>query len=94
MERAHYLYVGTVDDVKRKLSEMVKACNPTYLVWWIEQGFLPFAVVQQKLELFSEKIMPLGHPPRVPDQVRARAGAGAAGKDELHGGRILLRCAL
>jgi alkanesulfonate monooxygenase SsuD/methylene tetrahydromethanopterin reductase-like flavin-dependent oxidoreductase (luciferase family) len=58
MERAHYLYVGTVDDIKRKLAEMVKACNPSYLVWWIEQGFLPLPVVKQQLELFSEKIMP------------------------------------
>jgi hypothetical protein len=58
MERAHYLYVGTVDDIKRKLSEMVKACNPTYLVWWIEQGFLPLPIVKRQLELFSEKIMP------------------------------------
>jgi hypothetical protein len=58
MERAHYLYAGTVDDIKRKLAEMVEACNPSYLVWWIDQGFLPLPVVQQQLEMFSEKIMP------------------------------------
>jgi hypothetical protein len=32
MEWAHYLSAGTVADIKRKLAEMVKACNPTYLV--------------------------------------------------------------
>jgi hypothetical protein len=37
---------------------MVKACNPSYLVWWIEQGFSPFPVVKRQLETFSEKIMP------------------------------------
>jgi alkanesulfonate monooxygenase SsuD/methylene tetrahydromethanopterin reductase-like flavin-dependent oxidoreductase (luciferase family) len=58
MERAHYLYAGTVDDIKRKLAEMVEACNPSYLVWWIEQGFSPLPVVQRQLEIFSEKIMP------------------------------------
>ena len=58
MERAHYLYAGTVDDIKRKLAEMVEACNPSYLVWWIEQGFSPLPVVKRQLELFSEKIMP------------------------------------
>ncbi len=39
-------------------AEMVEACNPTYLVWWIEQGFSPLPVVQRQLEIFSEKIMP------------------------------------
>jgi hypothetical protein len=58
MERAHYLYAGTVDDIKRKLAELVKACNPTYLVWWIEQGLLPLPMVQRQLALFSEKSMP------------------------------------
>ena len=58
MERAHYLYAGTVDDIKRKLAEMVEACNPSYLVWWIEQGFSPLPVVQRQLEICSEKIMP------------------------------------
>jgi hypothetical protein len=47
-----------VDDIKRKLAEMVEACNPSYLVWWIDQGFLPLPVVQRQLEMFSEKIMP------------------------------------
>ena len=41
-----------------KLAEMVEACNPSYLVWWIEQGFSPLPVVQRQLEIFSEKIMP------------------------------------
>lgn len=58
MEKAHYLYVGTVDDIKRKLEEMVKACNPDWLVWWIDQGYLPLPVVKRQLEIFSEKIMP------------------------------------
>jgi alkanesulfonate monooxygenase SsuD/methylene tetrahydromethanopterin reductase-like flavin-dependent oxidoreductase (luciferase family) len=58
MEKAHYLYAGTVDDIKRKLEEMVKACNPEWLVWWIDQGFLPLPVVKRQLEIFSEKIMP------------------------------------
>lgn len=58
MEKAHYLYVGTVDDIKRKLEEMVKACNPEWLVWWIDQGYLPLPVVKRQLEVFSEKIMP------------------------------------
>lgn len=58
MEKAHYLYVGTVDDIKRKLEEMVKACNPEWLVWWIDQGYLPLPVVKRQLEIFSEKIMP------------------------------------
>jgi alkanesulfonate monooxygenase SsuD/methylene tetrahydromethanopterin reductase-like flavin-dependent oxidoreductase (luciferase family) len=58
MERAHYLYAGTVDDIKRKLAEMVEACNPSYLVWWIEQGFSPLSMVQRQLKIFSEKVMP------------------------------------
>jgi hypothetical protein len=53
-----YSYAGTVDDIKRKLAEMVEACNPSYLVWWIEQGFSPLPVVQRQLEIFSEKNMP------------------------------------
>jgi predicted phosphoadenosine phosphosulfate sulfurtransferase len=47
-----------VSTIKRKLTEMVEACNPSYLVWWIEQGFSPLPVVQRQLEIFSEKIMP------------------------------------
>jgi hypothetical protein len=58
MERAHYLYVGTVDEIKRKLAEMVEACNPSYLMWVTDQGFLPLPVVKRQLEIFSEKIMP------------------------------------
>jgi hypothetical protein len=38
--------------------ELVEACNPSYLVWWIEQGFSPLPVVQRQLEIFSAKIMP------------------------------------
>ena len=38
MERAHYLYVGTVDEIKRKLVEMVEACNPSYLVLLIDHS--------------------------------------------------------
>ena len=44
--------------IKRKLAEMVEACNPSYLVWWIEQGFSPLPVVQRQVEIFSERIMP------------------------------------
>jgi hypothetical protein len=35
-----------VDDIKRKLSDMVNACSLTYLVWRIEQGFLLLPVVR------------------------------------------------
>ena len=79
MERVHYLYAGTVDEIKRKLAEMVEACNPSSLVWWIAQGFSPLSVVQRQLEIFSEQIMPacVGEPGQEgPVQARESAPRG------------------
>ena len=47
-----------MDDIQRTLAEMVKACHPSSLVWWIAQGVLPLAIGQRQLEAFSETIRP------------------------------------
>ncbi len=54
----HFLIAGSPDDVKRRIETVQEACNPEYLVIWIDQGFIPLDDVKRTIELFSEKVMP------------------------------------
>lgn len=58
MEETHYLYAGTVDDVRTRMAQLWENGNPEYFVWWSDQGLLPFNEVRRNLQLFGEKIMP------------------------------------
>ena len=44
--------------LNRSSQRWLQACNPSYLVWWIKQGFSPLPVVQRQLEIFSHKLVP------------------------------------
>ena len=51
-------FVGTVDDVRRKMSAVRDQMNPEYFLWLCDQGYLPLHEVKKQLELFGRKVMP------------------------------------
>jgi len=58
MEKAHYLFMGSESDIRRKMDELIEASNPEYFMWNFDQGFLPMDVMKEQLKLFGEKILP------------------------------------
>jgi len=58
MEKAHYLFVGTESDIRRKMDELIEAANPEYFMWNFDQGFLPMDVMKDQLRQLGEKILP------------------------------------
>ncbi len=55
---AHYVFAGTVDDVRREMDTVVDAVNPEWFAWWSDQGGVPLYQVKKQLELFGTKILP------------------------------------
>jgi len=51
-------FVGTVDDIRRKMSAVQTQMNPEYFLWLCDQGYLPLHQVKKQLELFGRKVMP------------------------------------
>jgi alkanesulfonate monooxygenase SsuD/methylene tetrahydromethanopterin reductase-like flavin-dependent oxidoreductase (luciferase family) len=51
-------FVGTVDDIRRKMSAVQEQMNPEYFLWLCDQGYLPIHEVKKQLELFGRKVMP------------------------------------
>lgn len=51
-------FVGTVDDIRRKMNAVQEHMNPEYFLWLCDQGYLPLYEVKKQLELFGTKVMP------------------------------------
>jgi hypothetical protein len=58
MDRAHYLFMGSESDIRRKMDALVEAANPEYFCWNFDQGMIPMDVMKDQLRTFGEKIMP------------------------------------
>ena len=58
IQRVKFAYMGSVDDVKRGLDELVEKANPEWFVWQGDQGFLPKDEVKRQIELFGKKLLP------------------------------------
>ena len=58
MERATYIYCGTVADVRRRMDELVHAADPEYYFLGIDQGLVPFEIVKEQLRIFGEQVAP------------------------------------
>ena len=58
MDRAHYLFMGSESDVRRKMDALMEAANPEYFCWNFDQGMIPMDVMKDQLRTFGEKIMP------------------------------------
>ena len=58
IQRVKFAYLGTVDDVRRGLDELVEKANPEWFVWQGDQGFLPKDEVKRQIELFGKKVLP------------------------------------
>jgi hypothetical protein len=52
------LIAGTVDDVKRKLEQLLNEVPLDYLVWLFHWGLIPRGEALEQLELFATKVMP------------------------------------
>jgi hypothetical protein len=55
--RWHFLCVGTVDDIRRRMSEVEQKLHPEYFLWICDRGYLPIAEVKRQLELFGTRVM-------------------------------------
>lgn len=51
-------FVGTPDDIRRKMAAVQEQMNPEYFLWLCDQGYLPLYEVKKQLELFGTKVMP------------------------------------
>ncbi len=58
LSRVKFIYMGTPDDVRRGLDELVEMANPEWFAWQGDQGFLPKDDVKRQLELFGNKVLP------------------------------------
>jgi alkanesulfonate monooxygenase SsuD/methylene tetrahydromethanopterin reductase-like flavin-dependent oxidoreductase (luciferase family) len=58
IQRVKFASLGTVDDVRRGLDELVEKANPEWFVWQGDQGFLPKDEVKRQIELFGKKLLP------------------------------------
>jgi alkanesulfonate monooxygenase SsuD/methylene tetrahydromethanopterin reductase-like flavin-dependent oxidoreductase (luciferase family) len=58
MERVDFAYVGTVDDVRRGLDDMVENVHPEWFVWQGDQGLLPLDTVKRQIEKFGKEVIP------------------------------------
>jgi alkanesulfonate monooxygenase SsuD/methylene tetrahydromethanopterin reductase-like flavin-dependent oxidoreductase (luciferase family) len=58
MERADFAYVGSVEDVRRKMDALVENAHPEWFVWQGDQGLLPTAEVRKQIETFGKELIP------------------------------------
>lgn len=56
--QAKSMIVGTVDDVKRDLEELIETANPEWFVQTSDQGFTSLYESKKQLELLGTKILP------------------------------------
>ena len=58
MERVDFSYIGSVEDVRRKIDAMVENVHPEWFVWQGDQGLMPFAEVKRQVEIFGKELLP------------------------------------
>jgi alkanesulfonate monooxygenase SsuD/methylene tetrahydromethanopterin reductase-like flavin-dependent oxidoreductase (luciferase family) len=51
-------FVGTVDDVRRRMDAVEQQLHPEYFMMISDQGFMPIHEARKQVELFGTKIMP------------------------------------
>jgi alkanesulfonate monooxygenase SsuD/methylene tetrahydromethanopterin reductase-like flavin-dependent oxidoreductase (luciferase family) len=52
------VFAGTIDDIRRRLTEVQSKLHPEYFLWVCDQGYLPLHEVKRQTELFGTKVMP------------------------------------
>jgi alkanesulfonate monooxygenase SsuD/methylene tetrahydromethanopterin reductase-like flavin-dependent oxidoreductase (luciferase family) len=57
MVSSGFLNVGTVSDVKRRLTT-IQECGTEWFFWYIEQGVMGWDEVQRQMDLFEREILP------------------------------------
>lgn len=58
MRKFHYVYAGSVTEVRKGMDALVEAGNPEYLAWLSDQGMLPLEEVKRQLRIFGEQVLP------------------------------------
>jgi len=58
MERADFAYLGSVEDVRRRMDELVENAHPEWFVWQGDQGLLPKAEARRQVEIFGKELLP------------------------------------
>ncbi|MEQ9060256.1 MAG: LLM class flavin-dependent oxidoreductase [Gammaproteobacteria bacterium] len=58
LEQTHFALLGTSDDVRRDMDDLVAAGNPEWFIWQSDQGYLPIDEVKRMAERFAEDVMP------------------------------------
>jgi hypothetical protein len=57
MVRGCFLNVGTISDVKRRLTT-IQECGTEWFFWYIEQGVMGWDEVQRQMDLLERQILP------------------------------------
>jgi alkanesulfonate monooxygenase SsuD/methylene tetrahydromethanopterin reductase-like flavin-dependent oxidoreductase (luciferase family) len=58
MERADFAYLGSVEDVRRRMDALVENAHPEWFVWQGDQGLLPLAEARRQVEVFGKELLP------------------------------------
>ncbi|HXZ88922.1 MAG TPA: LLM class flavin-dependent oxidoreductase [Candidatus Binataceae bacterium] len=58
MERANFIFDGTVADVRKEMDAMVENVHPEWFVWQGDQGLLPIDEVKRQLQIFGKELLP------------------------------------
>ena len=58
LRKFHYVYAGSVSDVRKGMDTLVEAGNPEYFAWLSDQGMLPLEEVKKQLRTFGEQVLP------------------------------------
>jgi alkanesulfonate monooxygenase SsuD/methylene tetrahydromethanopterin reductase-like flavin-dependent oxidoreductase (luciferase family) len=58
MERAKFVYTGTVDDVRREMDALAENVHPEWFVWQGDQGLLPLDEIKRQIETFGKELLP------------------------------------
>ncbi|HKV54615.1 MAG TPA: LLM class flavin-dependent oxidoreductase [Candidatus Binataceae bacterium] len=51
-------FVGTADDLSRRMGEVEATLDPEWFMMICDQGFMPIHEIKQQIELFGTKVMP------------------------------------
>ena len=58
MERNDFAYMGTVEDVRKRIDALVENAHPQWFVWQGDQGVLPLAEAKRQVEIFGKELLP------------------------------------
>lgn len=58
LQKAKWALIGSSDDIRRGIDEVVEAANPEWFIWQGDQGLLPIEEVKRMVEKIGKEVLP------------------------------------